>query len=106
MFRVVYDILLRGTPEELACLTKLGELLSAGGTCVGTHASFLCSYRGCVIKVVPQLIKPHYPAHELTQAGAAKLIIESPDGGSLVAAALDAYRALKECGLALRLTPE
>lgn len=106
MFRVVYDVLLRGMPEELACLTKLGELLFAKGTCVGTHTSFLCSYKGCVIKMAPQVVKPHYPAHELAQVGTIKLIIESSNEDSLVAAALDTYKALKECGLALRLMPE
>ncbi|MEM2752838.1 MAG: hypothetical protein QXI94_07110, partial [Sulfolobales archaeon] len=57
VFRVVYDILLKGVPEELTCLTKLGEYLFSRGTCVGTHASFLCSYKECVIKVAPQVIK-------------------------------------------------
>lgn len=106
VFRVVYDIVLKGIPEELTCLTKLGEYLFARGTCVGTHTSFLCSYKDCLIKVAPQVIKPHYLTQDFVQAGAVKVIIESQDHYSLVTVTSEVHRALKECGVAVRILPE
>ncbi|MEM1623836.1 MAG: hypothetical protein QW794_03505 [Thermosphaera sp.] len=106
VFRVVYDVILKGVPEELTCLTKLGEYLFARGTCVGTHTSFLCSYRDCLIKVAPQVIKPHYLTQDLMQAGAIRVIIESHDHLSLVAVSSEVHRTLKECGIAVRILPE
>lgn len=106
MFRAVYDVVLRGAPEELACLTKLGEYLFSRGACVGTHTSFLCSYGGSVVKVTPQVIRPHYPTYELPQVGSVRIIVESQSQDSLVAVSSDVYRALRECGLTPRLLPE
>ncbi len=106
MFRAVYDVVLRGAPEELACLAKLGEYLFSRSVCVGTHTSFLCSYGGSVVKVTPQMVKPHYPAYELPQLASVRIIVESPNHDSLVAVVSDVYRTLKECGLIPRLLPE
>lgn len=103
MFRVVYDVVLKGLPEEISCLTKLGENLFASGLCVGTHTSFLCSYGECLVKVVPQIVKPTQITYELLQAGSVKVVIESTDHKSLVQVASDVYRILKNCGLTLRL---
>lgn len=103
MFRVVYDVALKGLPEEISCLTKLGEHLSMFGLCVGTHISFLCSYRECLVKVAPQIVRPTQIAYELLQAGSVKIVIESTDHRSLVQVASDVYKMLKDCGLTLRL---
>ncbi len=106
MFRAVYDLVLRGVPEELACLTRLGEYLFSRGTCVGTHTSFLCSYSGSVVKVTPHVVRPHYPAYELPQVGSVRIIVESSGQDSLAAVASEVYRRLRECGLTPRLLPE
>lgn len=106
MFRVVYDAPLRGVPEEIACLTKLGEYMFSAGTCVGIHTSFLCSYRGSIVKVAPHIVKPYHPTHELLQVGTVKIVIESSNQDSLVNVAADTYKTLKECGITLRLLPE
>lgn len=106
VFRVVYDVVLKGLPEEISCLARLGEQLFASGSCVGTHTSFLCSYRGCLVKVAPQIVKPAQITYELLQAGSVKVVVESTDHTSLVQVVSDVYRVLKDCGLTLRLLPD
>ncbi|MCS7099709.1 MAG: hypothetical protein RMH84_01045 [Sulfolobales archaeon] len=106
MYRAVYDALLRGLPEEVACLAKLGEHLFSRGFCVGTHTSFICSYGGSLVKVSPQVVRPQYIVHELAHAGTVKIVVESSNHEFLVSVVSDIYRTLKECGVVLKLIPE
>lgn len=73
---------------------------------MGTHTSFVCSYGGSLIKVSPQVLRPHHVVHEVTHAGAVKIVIECSNHESLVSVVSDIYRMLKECGITLKLLPE
>lgn len=105
VFRVVYELMLRGLPEEIECVGKLWSTLSSGGRCVGTHTIFLCSFKGSLVKLAPQAIKPHY-IQEIPQVGVLRALVESRDSESLVEVASLVYRTLRECGVVVKLVPE
>ena len=106
MFRVVYDLLLKGLPEEVSCIARLSEYLSSRGHCVGSQTMFLCSYMDSLVKLAPQVLKPQYPVYEIPQVGTVRLIIESESQRSLVEAASEIYGLLRDCNITLRLLPE
>lgn len=106
MFRSVYDLLLKGLPEEVSCIAKLGEYLFSRGLCVGSHTTFLCSYKGSLVKLAPQVIKPQYPTYEVPQVGTIRVVVESESQEALMEVVSDIYKLLRDCGITLRLLPE
>lgn len=105
MFRVVYELMLRGLPEEVECVSRLWSALSTGGRCVGTHTTFLCSYGGSLVKLAPQAVRPQY-LQEIPQVGVLRALVESQDSESLIEVASLVYRTLRECGVLVKLVPE
>jgi hypothetical protein len=105
VFRVVYELMLRGLPEEVECVGRLWATLSSGGMCVGTHTTFVCSLRGCLVKLAPQVVRPQY-FQEIPQVGTLRALVEGQDPESLVEVASVVYRTLRECGVLVKLVPE
>lgn len=113
MFRVVYEVVLAGAPEELDCISRLGDAIKeAGGECVGSHTMFLCALGETLVKVTPHLAPregaPYPPPptqvmRGLTVALSTYLVIEGRDPRAVVEVVSRLYAILRGCGLSVRL---
>ncbi len=104
MYRVSYEIVLHGFPEELKCITKLNEALNTMNNCVGTQTSFLCSYGDTLIKLIPyQQVQQFSPLQPQPQALSIVIHIEGEKVGNIIDAARHIYNMLKNCGVLIRL---
>lgn len=110
MFRIVYEIVLRGLSEELDCLSKLYSVLSSRGVCVGSQTMFVCSYGGAtVVKVTPHSPKSTQDVQlyrGVVQPLTITIIIEGGGAESVVDSASVVYTLVKGCGLSIRLLSE
>lgn len=107
MFRVVYEVMLRGLPEELECLSRLNSILNSKGVCVGSHTMFVCSYRdNVIIKVTPHTLRSTQgvqPYRDVLQPLSISIVIEGNGAGEVIDAANTVHDTLKGCGLSIRL---
>jgi len=110
MYRVLYEVILRGIPEELECLSKLNNILSLDGICIGSQTMFICSYRDiAIIKMSPHTSRQSpgaQPYREIVQPISIAISIESSNADGVIKAARIVYEAIKSCGLSIKLIAE
>lgn len=110
MFRVAYEAVLRGLPEELECLSNLYRVLSTKGMCIGSQTMFICSYKNSIIiKVTPhssKYIQGMQLYRDVTQPLTITIVIEGDGAEDIINAATTVYDTVKSCGLSIRLLSE
>ncbi len=106
MYRVSYEIILHGFPEELKCIVKLNESLNTMDNCVGTQTSFICSYGDTLIKLIPyQQTQQFSPLQPQPQMLSIVIYIEGEKVKDVIDTARHIYNILKNCGVLIRLIP-
>ncbi len=107
MFKVVYEVVIRGLPEEQLCISRVRDsLMSSGSECVGHQLMLLCSSGEVMIKLTPftdqrMSIQPQM-FREITYPQL-YVVIEGVKAGDVVRIADLIYKGLRECGIALKL---
>jgi len=104
MYRVSYEIVLHGFPEELKCIIKLNEALNTMDNCVGSQTSFVCFYGDTLIKLIPyQQPQQFSPLQPQPQTLSVIISIEGEKARDVVDTAKHIYNILKNCGVLVRL---
>ena len=107
LYRIVYEIRLKGIPNEMECLAKLHEAIKNVSTCIGSATTFVCFYKNVLVKLMPKHIDKAYQpsvAYEpLLQTISISLIIESKSVKYIPEIVESIYSFAKNCGLALQL---
>lgn len=110
MFKAVYEVVLRGLPEELECISKLYKALSIKGMCIGSQTMFICSYEdNTIIKVTPhtsRYIQGVQLYRDITQPLTITITIEGSNVDNIINAVNIIYDIVKGCGLQIRLLSE
>ncbi|MCC6016247.1 MAG: hypothetical protein LM582_04285 [Desulfurococcaceae archaeon] len=113
MYRIMFEVYLKGLPTEIECLNKIREILSSSGKCVGSTTAFVCFYRKSVVKVVPKVEEsprrasvPMFPPvyEPIQQAMQLYIVLESEDVENLADVVENLYSLAKGCGLMIKLT--
>lgn len=107
MYRIVYEVNLKGMPSELNCLTKFYENFRNISKCVGSPMNFVCFYKNIVIKIIPRVSETtrFMPmTHDVfAQTMSISIIIESKSIKYIFEVVDSVYNFVKNCGLIIRL---
>ncbi|MEM1541113.1 MAG: hypothetical protein QW101_00515 [Ignisphaera sp.] len=107
MYRIVYEIRLKGMPNEMECLVKLHEVIKDVAVCVGSATTFTCFYKNVVVKLMPKYMdkvrQPSMAYEPLLQTISINLVIESRSVKYIPELVERIYSFAKNCGLALQL---
>uniref|UniRef100_A0A7C2ZN46 Uncharacterized protein n=1 Tax=Ignisphaera aggregans TaxID=334771 RepID=A0A7C2ZN46_9CREN len=109
MYRVVFELHIRGLPSEIECLSKLRDYLGSVGMCLGSASAYLCFYSNTMIKVIPKIERgistSSMPSlHEqIQQTVPIALIFEGDIINEMSEIIRQVYTMAKNCGLAIKL---
>lgn len=108
MYHTLFEVQIRGMPNELECLTKLRDRLAIVGKCLGSSSMYICFYKSTMIKVMPKTEdssrKTPIPPYETLQQMISILFsIESNNTEEMAVIVESVYNVIKNCGLFIRL---
>jgi len=111
LYRIAFEVYLRGLPTEMECLSKIREVLNSLGKCIGSATTFICFYKKSIVKVIPKFeetsrrmpaLPPLYePIQQTLQI---VITLESNDVENLAEVTERLHSLVKECSLMIKLT--
>ena len=108
MYRILFEIQIKGLPEELACLNKLREHLNSIGKCLGSAVSYICFIGNTMAKIMPRT-DGATPSHihsligPLQQSIPILLLVEGASVKEIASAVELIFEFVKGCGLLIKL---
>ncbi|MEM4788927.1 MAG: hypothetical protein QXM55_01765 [Ignisphaera sp.] len=110
MHKIIFEIYVKGMPNEVECLNKLREYLENLSKCFGSSTAYACVYKDILIKVIPKVEEAQrrstaltYVYEPLQQALSIAITVEGDNIYNLVELSEGVYEFAKNCGLMLRL---
>lgn len=111
MYKVLFEVYVKGLPSEVECFNKIREVLESIGKCLGSPTAFVCFYKNSLVKVVPKAEEfqrrvpiPSHVYEPVQQILLITIELESDNIENLAEVIEQVYSIAKGCGLAIKLT--
>lgn len=109
LHKLVFEIQIKGMPNEIECLNRLREHMGYTSKCLGSSTAYACFYKDVIIKVTPRVEETaqrgpqHIPLYTpLQQTLSLFLVIEGINVGEIAEVAENVYAFVRNCGLSIR----
>lgn len=110
MHKTIFEVYVKGMPNEVECLNKLREYLESLSRCFGSSTAYACVYKDVLIKVIPKLEEVQRRTTTLThiyeplqQVFSITVTVEGDSVANLAELSEKVYEFAKNCGLMIRL---